>query len=136
VFFHHLAIFFLKITDFLNMGKAKNPIIVRIDDLLAAQKKGRKELIAAVGANRGALTNWDKRGTVPAADVALKIADYLGVSVRWLVTGQDEKDLTLEERNLLSKYSRLDNRDRYEVNALLDAKLAGNLTDMKRAKSS
>jgi transcriptional regulator with XRE-family HTH domain len=113
------------------MGKAKTPIIARIDDLLAVQKKARKELILAVGANRGALTNWAKRGTVPAADVALKIADYLGVSVRWLITGKDDGGLTLEERNLLAKYSRLDDRDRYEVNALLDAKLAGSLPGLK-----
>jgi transcriptional regulator with XRE-family HTH domain len=117
------------------MRKAKTPIITRIDDLLAAQDKGRKDLIIAIGANRGVLTNWDKRETIPAADIALKIADYLGVSVRWLITGKDEQSLTLEERNLLSKYSRLDERDRYEVNALLDAKLEGSL-DRKRAKSS
>jgi transcriptional regulator with XRE-family HTH domain len=105
------------------MKRTKAPIIARIDDLLAAQKRGRKDLMAAVGINRGALTNWDIRETVPAADTALRIADYLGVSVRWLVTGGDEKGLALEERNLLAKYSRLDEQGRYEVNALLDAKL-------------
>jgi transcriptional regulator with XRE-family HTH domain len=117
------------------MRKAKTPIVMRIDELLAAQKKGRKDLIATVGANRGVLTNWDKRKTVPAADIALKIADYLGVSVRWLITGEDEQGLTLEERNLLVKYHSLDERDRYEVNALLDAKLDGS-QDLKRAGSS
>jgi hypothetical protein len=115
------------------MGKAKNPIIVRIDDLLAGREKGRKDLITAIGANRGALTNWDKRGTVPAADIALEIADYLGVSVRLLITGKDEQGLTLEERNLLVKYNSLDDRDRYEVNALLDAKLKANLPSKKEA---
>jgi transcriptional regulator with XRE-family HTH domain len=117
------------------MKKTKTPIVMRIDDLLVAQKKGRKELISAIGANRGVLTNWDKRETVPAADMALKIADYLGVSVRWLITGKDEQGLTLEERNLLVKYRSLDERDRYEVNALLDAKLDGS-QDLKRAEGS
>ncbi|MDR3122627.1 MAG: hypothetical protein LBU16_02480 [Treponema sp.] len=52
-------------------------------------------------------------------------ADYLGGSVRWLLTGEDEQGLTLEERNLLVKYRSLGDRDRYEVNALLAAKLEG-----------
>jgi transcriptional regulator with XRE-family HTH domain len=128
-----MAIFFKKNADFSTMRKAKTPIVMRIDDLLAAQNKGRKDLIIAIGANRGVLTNWDKRETVPAADIALKIADYLGVSLRWLITGKDEQGLTLEERNLLVKYRSLDDRDRYEVNALLDAKLEG---DVKRELSS
>ena len=46
-------------------------------------------------------TNWSKRGTVPSADVALRIADYLGVSVRYLVTGQDEEGISPRERELL-----------------------------------
>jgi hypothetical protein len=62
------------------------------------------------------------------------IADYLGVSVHWLITGEDEQGLTLEERNLLVKYRNLDERGRYEVNALLDAKLAGDIT--KKAEVS
>jgi transcriptional regulator with XRE-family HTH domain len=118
------------------MKKVKNLIVMRIDNLLAVQKKERKELVAAVGANRGALTNWDKRGTVPAADIALKIADYLGVSVRWLITGQDDQGLTLEERNILVKYRCLDDRGRYEVNALLDAKLKGNIGDLDGEKET
>jgi transcriptional regulator with XRE-family HTH domain len=117
------------------MAKTKNPIIARIDDLLAARKRGRKELVMAVGANRGALTNWDKRGTVPVADIALKIADYFGVSVRWLITGEDEQGLTLEERNLLVKYRSLDERGRYEMNALLDAKLAREFPGQKEAEN-
>jgi transcriptional regulator with XRE-family HTH domain len=128
-----MAIFFKKNADFSIMRKAKTPIVVRIDDRLAAQNKGRKDLIMAIGANRGVLTNWDKRETVPAADIALKIADYLGVSIRWLITGKDEQGLTLDERNLLAKYSSLDERDRYEVNALLDAKLDGSLGGLKKA---
>lgn len=118
------------------MKNTQNPIVMRIDNLLAIQKKERKELVASVGANRGSLTNWGKRGTVPAADIALKIADYLGVSVRWLITGEDEQGLTIEVRNLLAKYNRLDDRGRYEVNALLDAKLEGDIGDLEGEKET
>jgi transcriptional regulator with XRE-family HTH domain len=105
------------------MAVAKTPLVKRIDSLLASQRKERKELIEAVRVNHGAITNWDKRGTIPAADVALKIADYLGVSIRWLITGEDEKEYTQGERNLIAKYRCLTEQGQYEVNALLDAKL-------------
>jgi len=98
-------------------------MVARIDSTLSLQKKGRKELIEAIGVNHGALTSWDKRGTVPAADVAIKIADYLGVSIRWLIIGEDEDGYTQAERNLVIKYRCLTDQGQYEVNALLDAKL-------------
>jgi transcriptional regulator with XRE-family HTH domain len=107
-------------------------IVKRIDKSLEAKKGSRKDLYLSLELAFNTFSNWETRETVPAADVALKIADYLGVSVRWLITGKDEQGLTLEERNLLAKYNSLDDRDRYEVNALLDAKL----TDLKRAESS
>jgi hypothetical protein len=112
---------FKPFSDELIMTRAKTPIVMRIDGLVAAQKRGRKDLIAAVGANRGVLTNWDTRGTVPAADVAIRIAEYLGVSVYWLITGKDEQGLDRDEWNLLVKYRSLDDQGRYEVRALLDA---------------
>jgi transcriptional regulator with XRE-family HTH domain len=108
-------------------------ITARIDEALRIKKVSRKELYLSLKLAFNTFSNWETRGTVPAADIALKIADYLGVSVRWLVTGKDDQGLTLEERNLLAKYNSLDNRDRYEVNALLDAKLSGDLLGVKDA---
>jgi transcriptional regulator with XRE-family HTH domain len=105
------------------MAEAKTPLVRRIDSLLTSQKRDRKELIEAAKVNHGAITNWDKRGTVPAADVALRMADFLGVSIRWLVTGEDEKGYNQDERNLIAKYRCLTDQGQYEVNTLMDAKL-------------
>ena len=105
------------------MAPAKSPIVKRIDALLVSKGMTRKELLATVGTNRGAITNWDARGTVPAADVALKIADHLGVSIRWLLTGEDESGYNLDERNVVTKYRHLDEQGQYEIKLLLDAKL-------------
>lgn len=46
-------------------------------------------------------TNWTARGTFPAGDTTLRIADYLGVSVRYLVTGNEDDSLSSKERELL-----------------------------------
>jgi transcriptional regulator with XRE-family HTH domain len=109
-------------------------IVKRIDMSLKARNASRKDLYLSVGMAINTLSNWGTRGTVPSADIALKIADYLGVSVNWLITGKDGQGLTLEEQNLLVKYRSLDERGRYEVNALLDAKMAGDIT--KKAEVS
>jgi transcriptional regulator with XRE-family HTH domain len=103
-------------------------IVGRIDTLLKHRGQTRKALVSmGVVKSVTSFTDWLQRDTVPRADVALAIADYLGVSVRWLITGEDDQGLTLEERNLLVKYNSLDDRGRYEVNALLDAKLKANI---------
>jgi transcriptional regulator with XRE-family HTH domain len=104
------------------MESQGSAIVERIDNLLNEKGQTRKALAAAGVVNSVvSITDWSQRGTVPRADVALAIADYLNVSVRWLVTGEDEQGLSLDERNLLVKYRSLDERGQYEVNALLGA---------------
>lgn len=61
----------------------------------------RVDISRATGKARSAVTDWIKRGVYPAADDAVKIAELLGVSVRFLVTGEDD-ELTPLEKDLLS----------------------------------
>jgi transcriptional regulator with XRE-family HTH domain len=108
------------------MGIKGSDIVKRIDSALRERGQTRKALVEA-GALKSAkvVTAWLARDNIPRADAALAIADCLGVSVRWLLTGEAGRGLTPEEGALLAKYRGLDNRGRYEVNALLDAKLEG-----------
>jgi len=105
------------------MALARTATIRRIDTALASSNKERKNLIKAVNLNKNSITNWDTRGTIPAADVVLRIADFLGVSIRWLLTGEDESGYNLDERNVITKYRHLDDQGQYEIKLLLDAKL-------------
>lgn len=74
--------------------------IDRIETLLEEKNEKRAHLAKAVGVSNQSFTDWKKRGTIPAADIALKIADHLGVSLEWLLTGK--------ERNVYKeKYERL-----------------------------
>ena len=60
------------------------------------------DVARAVGCSKGTVFNWIKRDTLPQADYALKIADYLGVTVRYLVTGERaENELSPLEQRLL-----------------------------------
>lgn len=63
----------------------------RIEKLVKEKKIPKMKFYSDVGIGIQALTDWRKRNTIPAADIAVRIADYLNTSVEFLVTGT-EKD--------------------------------------------
>jgi len=104
-------------------------IVKRIDQRRIVMKMTRKAVATAIGLKSAqSLTDWGK-GSIPQADTALFIADVLGVSVRWLLTGENDKGVTVEEQSVLEKYRRLTDQGRYEVITLIDAKLKDRKAD-------
>ena len=104
-------------------------IVKRIDQRRIIMKMTRKAVATAIGLKSAqSLTDWEK-GSIPQSDTALYIADVLGVSVRWLLTGENDKGVTVEENSLLEKYRRLTDQGRYEVTTLIDAKLKDRKAD-------
>ena len=90
----------------------------RIDEILDKQGKRRAELLRDLELPRNAITNWSDRGNIPAGDICIRIAEYLGVSVEWLVTGK-ENGLTSEERTLLRQWKLLTPEQKDTVSTLL-----------------
>ena len=82
--------------------------------LMKEGKIKQVELARAVGCSKGTVFAWIKRDTLPQADYALKIADRLGVSVRYLVTGEDEGELSPREKELLRVCSML-SQEKFEA---------------------
>ena len=82
-------------------GFMDNEFVDRINLSLKRLHISKGKFYEDLGLANNSSTNWSKRGTIPSADVALKIADYLGVSVRYLVTGEDDKELSAREKELL-----------------------------------
>jgi len=83
-----------------------------------------KELAATSGVQKRALDTYllNENASIPPADSAVKIARALGVSVEYLVTGEDTvlpSDVRQTIRNLL----RLDKKDRKAVAAMINALL-------------
>ena len=97
-------------------------IVERIKDRLG-DSTGLKALIVDLGYKTSTVYSWGENDSVPKAIDLLKIADYLGVSIRWLLTGEDEVGLAPEERELVDCYRRLDDRDRTEVFGIIALKL-------------
>lgn len=79
-----------------------------------------KELAEKSGVPERALYNYvaSKNPSMPPADVAVKIANALGVTVEYLVTGKEESDIkkesniTKETITLLKTFLTLSERDR------------------------
>jgi transcriptional regulator with XRE-family HTH domain len=57
---------------------------------------------------------------MPPADAAVRIAQALGVSVEYLVTGE-ESSLPRDVRNIIRRLLQLDQKDRRVVGALINA---------------
>lgn len=96
-------------TDFVN----------RIDLKLQEKNLKRAALCEDLGLSSTSITDWARRGTVPAGDICIRIADYLGVSVEWLVTGK-EAALSSEERTLLKQWQVLSEEQKDTIRTLLD----------------
>lgn len=67
-------------------------LVTRIDNLLKAQNLKRQALADYCGISVQSFTDWTRRGTLPTIETGFKIAEFLGVSVNWLI------DETYEER--------------------------------------
>lgn len=80
-----------------NMVEIKGKdIVFRIDSVLKERNLKRKAVADAVGISLQPFTSWANRGSIPGADIAYHIAEYLNVSVDWLLTGIEKKTQTTD----------------------------------------
>lgn len=80
----------------------------RIFYILKEKKLKQKDLAAYTGISTSAISAWNKNNTNPAAESISIIADFLGVSVEYLLTGKEKSpSLPDDEQELLSYYNNL-----------------------------
>jgi transcriptional regulator with XRE-family HTH domain len=63
--------------------------IERLETLLKEKGVSQKSLAEYIGIRNPSISEWKKEGTIPRADIAIKIAEYLNVSVEYLITGTE-----------------------------------------------
>jgi len=102
---------------------------------LAFQDMVVKELAAQSGISKSTLDNYlSVRGYMPSAEAAVKIAQTLGVSVEYLVTGEeksaDKSSLGPEIRTLVQNFKLLSEEDRKMVISIMQ--LFKNKRNLKR----
>lgn len=94
-------------------------------DFLNASKA---DLARFLNVRKSTVYSWFERDTIPAADTALKIADFLNVSLEYLVTGKKDEskksktELSDFEQNLLKESAGLLPEDKAELMAYIDMK--------------
>jgi transcriptional regulator with XRE-family HTH domain len=117
-----------------NMGDGK-ALSARIKTELRKQKKKPGELYKFANITSQAPINWRTKNSIPGADTALKIAEFLGVSVKWLITGEEEPGLSNVEQDLLAGFRQLDERDQLDVIGNIKMKLE-NIKESKSGSQS
>lgn len=65
----------------------KQSFISRVESILVLEKKTRKDLCEYLGISAQAFTNWKQQSSLPSVETALKISNYLHVSLEWLING-------------------------------------------------
>lgn len=113
-------------------------IVFRIDSLLKQKNLKRKAIADAIGISLQPFTAWAKRGSIPGADIAYNISEYLNVSLEWLLTGKESEsfDCSKEEKELLSSLRLLDERDRQEILDLIEIKLNRTISRQAQDKTA
>ena len=84
-----------------------------------------KELAAAAGVHKRALDTYllAENASIPPADAAVRIAQTLGVSVEYLVTGKEKAMMPNEVRPVVQRFLQLNEKDRRIVSVLISALL-------------
>ena len=91
----------------------------RIFEELKKQGKKQKDLALYIGLSTSAVSDWKKKGTNPAAENLSVIADFLNISIEYLLTGKEKcsptVELTADERELLEIYNNLSPKSQGQV---------------------
>ncbi len=79
----------------------------RIESLLEEKNEKRAHLAEVIGVTNQSFTDWKKRGTIPSADIALKIAQHFGVSLEYLLLGEESNPYMEENAKLKEKLEKI-----------------------------
>jgi transcriptional regulator with XRE-family HTH domain len=96
----------------------------RVQYIMDVRKLTQRNVEDAIGAVPSQLSSWIKNDRYPRLLEGLKLADYLGVSLRWLFDGEDKNAMSPEtyrlihNEELLKIMSRIEKLNMAQVNSL------------------
>jgi len=102
-------------------------IVDRIYYLLHEKRLSAKSLADYAGISTGNVSDWKARKSKPGINALPKIAEYLEVSLDYLLTGEEPmpKELDAEQRELIKLYDALSEVQRAEMRGYLKGLAAG-----------
>lgn len=88
-----------------------------------------------IGVHKGTVSAWRVNNSIPKIDIILSVAQFLNVSVEWLLTGSD-KSLNIKlmeavndvmnnessesESNMINNYRKLDEKSREVIDIIIE----------------
>ena len=107
-----------------NLGKQRL-MIDRINELAKKMGVSISAIEKAVGLSNGIIGKWRKQS--PSCDKLKLVADYLNVSIDYLLTGKENQatTLTTDEQKLLENYHQLAGVDKKEVSTTAEELVKG-----------
>ena len=100
-------------------------IIERILETATKRNINLATIAKKINKKNNQVTYWRDKNCNPPAEYIQPIAELLGVSISWLLTGVEEESAPLpeDEIELLNNYRKLSLRDKKEVHAITKMKL-------------
>lgn len=75
-----------------------------------------------IGISQQVISNWKSRNTFPKSDDLYKIADFLNVSMEFLLTGEEKNnEYSPDEIELISNYRSLQDHDKSMLQVMVSA---------------
>lgn len=105
-----------------------NDFLKRVLEELDFLNASKADIARFLNVRKSTVYSWFERDTIPAADTALRIADFLNVSLEYLVTGKKDEakksktELSDFEKNLLKESAGLLQEDKVELLAYIAMK--------------
>nr|DAF30562.1 MAG TPA: helix-turn-helix domain protein [Herelleviridae sp.] len=95
--------------------------IERLERLMEDKGLQQKDLAEQVGISSNGISTWKITGALPRADIAVKIARILGVTVEYLVTGELSNLEYSQDNELAYEVAGLSKEQQNVIKALVNA---------------
>jgi len=90
---------------------------------MAEKNLSQKDIAMIAEVKPPSVNEWKTHGTVPKADVVIRLAKALNTSVEYLITGMDNSGLTHEEKMLIASFRLLSQHDKDEISGIIKLKI-------------
>lgn len=107
-------------------------LLERITELARSKNISIRQLERECQIGNGVIDNWSK--SYPRSDKLLNVANYLHVSIEYLLTGKEKESLTSKEQELLSYFRQLPESEQLRELGRLEARaemFKGKLSESK-----
>ena len=110
----------------------------RLVSTLEYQGKNQKELALYLQCTASTVNSWIKRKSMPAADTALRVSNFLNVSLEYLLTGKERTPelRNEEEKEIIQKFRAISDHDKNMVKTVLDTAYLHSLQGNKNARET